>query len=290
MTAVRAARLTSSRSRSSGLSAMTRPSLTASSRCCSKRVSEAGRGGVQGVCGLRLGADLGRDELVGFSLAGDDYLALVREVVEEGAPVQSGPLGDLRDRRLLAVRGRGASDGVIHLAFGSLAGGMDESLETDRRAIDAIGAALEGSRKPLVGTTASLTLSFIGGITDRPATEEDVLPGGPRADSENAVIALAGHGVRSSVVRLPPLVHSELDRGGLLPGLIGIARAQGAEPGHRAKFAALAGTAWPCRSRRQACQVSWAKVARMSRTRVSGCSRAKKCPPAAGSLKKTTLA
>lgn len=54
-----------------------------------------------------------------------------------------------------------------------------------------------------------------------------MLPGGPRADSENAVIALAGRGVRSSVVRLPPLVHSELDRHGLLPGLIGITRAQG---------------------------------------------------------------
>jgi len=140
-----------------------------------------------------------------------------------GAGVQRGDLKDLGSLSEAAA----ASDGVIHLAFGSLDGGMAESLETDRRAIDAMGTALKGSGKPFVGTTASLTLSFIGGITDRPATEDDVLPGGPRADSENAVIALAGRGVRSSVVRLPPLVHSKLDRGGLLPGLIGIARAQG---------------------------------------------------------------
>ena len=37
---------------------------------------------------------------------------------------------------------------------------------------------------------------------------------------------------------------------------------------HLTKFAALTGMARPCRSRRQAHQVSWEKVARMSRTRV----------------------
>ena len=150
----------------------------------------------------------------------DSSAAAVRAA---GAEVQRGDLKDLSSLSEAAA----ASDGVIHLAFGSLAGGMAESLDADRRAIDAIGTALEGSGKTFVGTTASLTLSFIGGITDRLATEEDVLPGGPRADSENAVIALAGRGVRSSVVRLPPLVHSELDHQGLLPGLIGIDRALG---------------------------------------------------------------
>jgi nucleoside-diphosphate-sugar epimerase len=55
----------------------------------------------------------------------------------------------------------------------------------------------------------------------------DAFPGGPRIDAENAVIGMAERNVRSSVVRLSPLVHSTLDRHGFTPGLIGIARAKG---------------------------------------------------------------
>ncbi|HWG01465.1 MAG TPA: NAD-dependent epimerase/dehydratase family protein [Trebonia sp.] len=55
-------------------------------------------------------------------------------------------------------------------------------------------------------------------------TEQDALPGGPRIDAENFVIALAGQGVRSSVVRLPPTVHSR-GRSGFISGLIAVARA-----------------------------------------------------------------
>lgn len=139
------------------------------------------------------------------------------------AEVHRGDLDDLDSLREAAA----ASDGVIHLAFESFAADMADSVATDLRAIDAIGAALKGSGKPFVSTNPTLTLSFAGGITGRPATEEDVMPGGPRVDAENAVIALAKTAVRSSVVRLPPLVHSTLDQHGLLPGLIGIARAKG---------------------------------------------------------------
>ena len=42
------------------------------------------------------------------------------------------------------------------------------------------------------------------------------------------MVALAGRGVRSSVVRLPPPVHSSLDHHGYIPILIGIARDKGA--------------------------------------------------------------
>jgi hypothetical protein len=41
------------------------------------------------------------------------------------------------------------------------------------------------------------------------------------------VIAMAERGVRSSVIRLPPLVHSVFDRRGLFPQLIDVAHAQG---------------------------------------------------------------
>jgi nucleoside-diphosphate-sugar epimerase len=61
----------------------------------------------------------------------------------------------------------------------------------------------------------------------RTATENDAAEGGPRIDSENAVIALADRGVRSSVIRLSPLVHSTLDHHGFAHRLIDIAREKG---------------------------------------------------------------
>ena len=47
------------------------------------------------------------------------------------------------------------------------------------------------------------------GITGRPGTEDDYSPpveGSMRSNNENYVIGLADRGIRSSVVRLPPLV------------------------------------------------------------------------------------
>ena len=41
-----------------------------------------------------------------------------------------------------------------------------------------------------------------------------MVTGGPRVDAENTVIGLAERGVRSSLVRLSPLVHSSLDHHG----------------------------------------------------------------------------
>ena len=165
-------------------------------------------------------------ELLG---AGHEVVGLARsessaEAVQAlGAKVHRGDLDDEDSLNEAAAD----SDGVIHLAFKSLSDDMLESIGTDLRAIDTLGAALEGSNRPFVSTTATLTLSFVGGITDRLATEEDVMPGGPRVDGENAVIALAERGVRSSVIRLPPMVHSKLDRQGLFPMLVEIARAKG---------------------------------------------------------------
>jgi nucleoside-diphosphate-sugar epimerase len=68
----------------------------------------------------------------------------------------------------------------------------------------------------------------MGGISGRAGTEDDVVAGGPRVDAENAVAALAQRGVRSSVVRLSPMVHSDLDKHGFTPALIGFAREHGA--------------------------------------------------------------
>lgn len=67
----------------------------------------------------------------------------------------------------------------------------------------------------------------LSGITGRPATEADVVSGGMRVDAENYVIGLAERGVRSSAIRLPPIVHSSLDHHGFAHILIAIARQSG---------------------------------------------------------------
>ena len=52
------------------------------------------------------------------------------------------------------------------------------------------------------------------------------VPGG-RIDAENAVVGFAEQGVRSSVVRVPPITHSTLDRHGFARTLIAIAKQTG---------------------------------------------------------------
>jgi nucleoside-diphosphate-sugar epimerase len=138
---------------------------------------------------------------------------------------------DLDDLSGLAAAAK-SSDGVIHLgykhdlAFGGTPDGFVKAAEHDVRVIKAIGEALVGSNKPLVSTAGTAQLALFGGIT-RKGTEEDLLPGGPRVDGENAVIALGQRGVRSSVIRLSPTVHSSLDHHGFIPMFIAAARKNG---------------------------------------------------------------
>jgi nucleoside-diphosphate-sugar epimerase len=166
-------------------------------------------------------------EVVG--LARSDASAARLEAV--GAEVRR---GDLADPDGLA-EAAAAADGVIHLAFRHdllVTGAFMDAVAADLAAIQAIGRALTGSEKPFVSTSGILMLAA-GGIAGRPGTERDVIPAGPRVDAENHVIALAEQGVRSSVVRLPPLVHSTLDHHGFGPSLIALARETGvaAHPG-----------------------------------------------------------
>jgi nucleoside-diphosphate-sugar epimerase len=143
-----------------------------------------------------------------------------------GADVRRGDLDDPEGIRQAAAE----ADGVIHLAFKHEAmrtGDFLGAVAADAAAIEAIGDALAGSDKPFVSTGGTLMLTM-GGISGRPGTEDDLVAGGPRVDAENAVAGLAGRGVRSSVVRLAPMVHSDLDKHGFTPALIGFAREHGA--------------------------------------------------------------
>ena len=138
-----------------------------------------------------------------------------------GAEARPGDLDDLDGLRAAAA----AADGVIHLAFRHDFDDYAGAGETDLRAVEAMGEALVGSDRPFVITSGTLLLAFLA--PGRLGTEHDTLPSGPRIDSENAVIALAERGVRSSVVRLSPLVHSTLDHHGFAHRLINIARDTG---------------------------------------------------------------
>ncbi|MDA8290169.1 MAG: SDR family oxidoreductase [Actinomycetota bacterium] len=161
-------------------------------------------------------------EVVG--LARSDVAAEV--VARRGAEVRRGSLDDLEGLGRAACE----ADGVIHLAFkheAMISGDFASAVEADVQALRALGEPLKGTGKPLVSTGGTLMLARAG-IADRPGTEDDAPPGGPRVDAESYVVALAGHGVRSSVVRLAPLVHSDLDKHGFTSAMIQLARENGA--------------------------------------------------------------
>jgi nucleoside-diphosphate-sugar epimerase len=156
-------------------------------------------------------------ELIG---AGHQVVGLARSAASAaaltaaGAEVQHGALDDLDSLR----GGASAVDGVIHLAFNHDFSDYAGAAETDRRAIEAFGDALAGSDRPLVVAAGLAPLP-----TGQVLTEEDDIPPGVPRLSEATALPLAERGVRATVVRLPPTVHGEGDRG-FVARLIDIAR------------------------------------------------------------------
>jgi nucleoside-diphosphate-sugar epimerase len=139
-----------------------------------------------------------------------------------GAEVVRGSLDDLDT----LGRAAAAADGVIHTAYVHDFSQMEAAAETDRRAIETLGAALAGSDRPLVVTSGTGVLH-----PGRPVTEDDrhdpSTPGHPRRENESVALGLADRGVRSSIVRPSPSVHGKGDHG-FVARLIDIAREKGA--------------------------------------------------------------
>jgi nucleoside-diphosphate-sugar epimerase len=148
---------------------------------------------------------------------------------EAGVIVQR---GDVDDPDGLA-KAAAEVDGVIHLAFQhevAFGGNFAAAAAADRRAVEAMGAALAGSDRPFV-----LASGLLGLTTGRVATEDDGLvpgaeiranPAGLRAATGLLALSLRGIGVRSSVLRLPPTVHGDGDNG-FIASIVGFARERG---------------------------------------------------------------
>ncbi len=128
--------------------------------------------------------------------------------------------GTIQDHDVLR-HGASESDGVAHLAFNHDFSKFAQNIADDAAAIAALGAAIEGSDRPLL-VTSGLALQASGPV----ATESDnPAPHFPR-QSEAAAAAAAARGVRASAVRLPPSTHGQGDHG-FVPILINIAREKG---------------------------------------------------------------
>jgi nucleoside-diphosphate-sugar epimerase len=169
--------------------------------------------------------------------AGHEVVGLARSdgsaqrLESAGAIVQR---GDLDDPEVLA-KAANESDGVIHLAFQHEiafgAGDFAAAGAADRRAVEAMGAALAGSGRPFVLASGVAGLSAGG----RPATEDDGLvpndvtraaPPGIRQATALLALSLRGVGVRSSVLRFAPTVHGDGDHG-FIATYVGVAREKG---------------------------------------------------------------
>jgi len=190
-------------------------------------------------------------ELIG---AGHNVTALARSEEKAQALRAKGitpHLGNIDDPASLRSAAA-ASDGVIHLAFmhglsqiplakrlrvllGGLPTGIVSrflavSAEADRQAINALGAALKGSGRPLVTTFGVMGLADSTMRAARQATENDApAPGSPgiaRARTEELVEGWASLGVRATMIRLAPSVHGDGDTG-FVPQLIAAARKSG---------------------------------------------------------------
>src|SRR5665213_401497 len=154
--------------------------------------------------------------------AGHEVLGLARSEASAQRLVAAGALvhrGDVNDPDGLAKAAADA-DGVIHLAFQhevAFGGNFPAAAAADRRAVEAMGAALANSDRPFVLASGLLGMS-IGQVS----TEDDGLvatpqvranPAGRRAATALLTLSLRGIGVRSSVLRLPPTVHGDGDNG-----------------------------------------------------------------------------
>src|SRR5580658_5178654 len=137
-----------------------------------------------------------------------------------GAEVKYGNLEDLDSLR----DGAAKTDGVIHLAFNHDFSQFQKNADNDRKAIEAIGEVLLGSKRPFVITSGTAIAANVDG---KPSTEDSATASwNPRAASEAVVKELTARGVNTSVVRLSQI--HDTRKQGLVPYLLAVTRQKGA--------------------------------------------------------------
>ena len=169
-----------------------------------------------------IGSHIARELIV----RGHQVLGLVRSaegakhLAATGAEPYFGNLDDLESLQ----RGSALADGVIHTAFNHDFSTFVANCENDRRVIEALGAALEGTQKPLI-ITSGVAMGATGHTTLATENNFNAENPNPRRATELAGLAVAKRGVSVSVVRLPQ-VH-DINKQGLITELIKIARQKG---------------------------------------------------------------
>jgi nucleoside-diphosphate-sugar epimerase len=160
--------------------------------------------------------------------------ASAKKLTASGAQVLRGSIEDLDCMR----RGAAAADGAIHTAFHHeitqmpmrtclrvVLGGAPSGIVSrftaaavgaDRRAMETIAQSLSGADRSLVAAFGTLAMK-----PGRLATEDEAYApesvGATRAKWEDTMRELAAGGIRTSVIRLPPIVHGAGDRSGFAP-------------------------------------------------------------------------
>jgi nucleoside-diphosphate-sugar epimerase len=129
-------------------------------------------------------------------------------------------MGDLTDHDSF-IAGARACDAVIHCAFIHDFSRFAENMEIEQKTVTAMLDALAGSDKPFIITSGVAMLA-----PGRTATEDDQPPRQGRGGTEALVREAAERGLRTSVIRLPPITHDN-GEGGFLPMLVNAAREKG---------------------------------------------------------------
>lgn len=181
--------------------------------------------------------------------AGHQVLGLARSettaksLTAAGAQILRGNLEDLESLR----SGASQTDGVIHAAFNHDFSRFEANCEVERRALEALAAALAGSNRPLI-ISSGVALLPPGQVS----TEDQSVPANspiPRVVTEVTADALAARGLHVSVIRLAPTVHGDGDHG-FVPMLINLAREKGV-----AAYVGDGNNLWPAVHRLDAARV-----------------------------------
>ena len=163
-----------------------------------------------------------------------------KSITSAGLEAHRGSLDDVESLK----KGAAKADGVIHTAFvhafskislgdrlAVIFGGLPNNIAgrflskiaaLDSNAIEAMGSVMEGSGKPLIITSGTMILPLGRIVTERDKPDP-LSPAAYRMGSEEVAMQLASRGISTSIIRLPPSVHGDGDKG-FLSTLINIAR------------------------------------------------------------------